>query len=277
MIYYVNWALLIVFVVFFALQLKHNGKVTQKHLTGDWRQKLHSDGVFLVDLVDVDEVSLILSGFIVFSGPILIFAGWYWVFCGFFIFCVINFGKIILPDYIYYNPEGKYVLLKNNSSGEYSIKKLDKHPGKYGVNLYNIQILGYKKLSQFESEVDILYHTSLLSDDKIIKDLINTDTIYKILINKESKITNAAYTDKVKKLLDILYKKEWAKPHIESSLEICSERYPVYFFNEFSGWDEDWSKPYIKNIRDAMMVYDLRTRGLPSNVLMRMRKNDIGM
>jgi hypothetical protein len=231
MIYYINWALLIVFIVFFAAQLKHNGKVTQKHFTGDWRQKLHSEDL-------LDPVCLILSGFIVFIfGAMLISGDIVWGIYGFFIFCVINFGKMILTHYIYYNPEGKYVLLKNNSSGEYSIKKLDMYPCKYGVNLYNIQILGYKKLSQFESEVDILYHISLLSDDKIIKDLINTDTIYKILINKESKITNVAYTNKVKKLLDILYKKEWAKPHIESSLKICSERYPVYFFNEFSGWD----------------------------------------
>jgi hypothetical protein len=279
MIYYVNWALLTVFVVFFVLQLKHNGKVTQKHLTGDWRQKLHRfiehDCFFVAMFIHaipiiifcvmiIDDFSKIYEYILLIALSFILFA------FSIPLITITTTVILFLFDFIYFNPEGKYVLLKNNSSGEYSVKELGRYPDYYYRNSFSIQILGYKKLSQFESEFDVLYHVSLLSDDEIIKDIINADTIYKILIKKESKITNTAYNDKVRKLLDILYKKEWAKHHIESSLKICSERYPVYFFNEFSGWDEDWVKPYIKNIRDAMVVYDLRTdlrtRGLLSDV-----------
>jgi hypothetical protein len=187
MIYYINWALLIVFIVFFAAQLKHNGKVTQKHFTGDWRQKLHkkfTDKDFLLTISwGISIVLSIISATYLFfddvdnhSGEVVLFAlimytfgvAYLSLFYLFPIGCIISIVIKIFPDYIYYNPEGKYVLEKDKLSGKYDVCELYKYPEECYYKIKIPQFIGQDNNLGFAEKGDVFKQIFKRNDRGII-------------------------------------------------------------------------------------------------------------
>lgn len=179
MLCYVNIALSIFLVGFILSQLKAERRITQKHFDGDWRQKLYFYNYINVDDMNVvylawctylalSVLSIVLYGDI----PILLVLGLSPPFIGLIplilmyivlidlILLILNIMRI--KDVFYYNPLGKYCLVKSKSSGKYIIFQIKKH------NLpnpdYILQHLGDYNNSHFNSEQDVLNEISKLNN-----------------------------------------------------------------------------------------------------------------
>lgn len=203
MLSYLNYFLLAVLVVFSVAQLKHDGKVTQKHFTGDWRQRLHEIFTdehfdflllcglsFILSIINITCLFLDNPSLFHYRDESILFALiWYTItlliMCAFLLFLWFVYGIIIflicftiwdpilhpilrtLIDFIYFNPKGKYILEKDKLSGKYDIFECGEYPG--GRNKIKIpQLIGQNNNLAFANKGEIFKQIFKRNDCGII-------------------------------------------------------------------------------------------------------------